>query len=79
METLKVIQILSKIGRIFSKVVFICCLVGFGGCIIGILSLGFGGETFKLGGITIHSMIEGHFHMSMPTLYTTMAVGTVFR
>ena len=78
METLKVIQILSKIGRIFSKVVFICCLVGFGGCIIGILSLGFGGETFKLGGITIHSMIEGHSHMSMPTLYTTMAVGTVF-
>ena len=49
METLKVIQILSKIGRIFSKVVFICCLVGFGGCVIGILSLGFGGETFKLG------------------------------
>ena len=77
METLKIIQTLSKIGRDFSKIVFICCLVGFGGCAIGILSLGFGGEIFKLGGITIHSMIEGHSSMSMPTIYTIMAVGMV--
>ena len=77
MDTLKIIQTLSKIGRDFSKVVFICCLVGFGGCVIGILSLGFGGEIFKLGGITIHSVIEGHSSMSMPTIYTTMVVGTV--
>ena len=77
MSTLMTIQTLSKIGRILSKIVYICCVVGFCGCIIGIISLGLGGEVFKLGGVTIHSIIESHSHMSMPTLYTAMAVGMV--
>ena len=77
MNTLKTIQTLSKIGRILSKIVYICCLVGFCGCIIGIVSLGLGGEVFKLGGVTIHSIIDSHSHMSMPALYTAMAVGMV--
>ena len=49
----------------------------FCGCIVGIISLGLGGEVFKLGGVTIHSIIESHSHMSMPALYTAMAVGIV--
>jgi len=77
MNTLKTIQTLSKIGRILSKIVYICCVVGFCGCIVGIISLGLGSEVFKLGGVTIHSIIESHSHMSMPTLYTAMAVGMV--
>ena len=77
MNTLKVIQTLSKIGKILSRIVFVCCVVGFCGCIIGIVSLGLGGEVFKLGGVTIHSIIENHSHMSMPALYTAMAVGMV--
>ena len=77
MNTLKTIQTLSKIGRILSKIVYICCVVGFCGCIIGIVSLGLGGEVFKLGGVTIHSIIDSHSHMSMPALYTAMAVGIV--
>ncbi len=39
MSTLKTIQTLSKIGRILSKTVYICCVVGFCGCIVGIISL----------------------------------------
>jgi len=77
MNTLKTIQTLSKIGRILSKIVYICCVVGFCVCIVGIISLGLGGEVFKLGGVTIHSIIESHSHMSMPALYTAMAVGIV--
>ena len=77
MNTLKTIQTLSKIGRILSKIVYICCVVGFCICIVGIISLGLGGEVFKLGGVTIHSIIESHSHMSMPALYTAMAVGMV--
>ena len=41
------------------------------------ISLGLGGEVFKLGGVTIHSIIDSHSHMSMPALYTAMAVGIV--
>ena len=41
-------------------------------------SLALGGEAGRLGGVSIHSIIEDHSHMSLPTLYTVMAVGMVF-
>ena len=78
MNTLKTIQTLAKIGKVFSKIIFVCCIVGFCGCIVGIVSLALGAETFKLGGVTIHSMIEKDAGMNLPTLYASMAVGAVF-
>ena len=78
MKTLKTIQTLAKIGKVFSKIIFVCCIVGFCGCIVGIVSLALGAETFKLGGVTIHGMIENEAGMSLPTLYASMAVGLLF-
>ena len=78
MNTLKTIQTLAKIGKVFSKIIFVCCIVGFCGCIVGIVSLTLGAETFKLGGVTIHSMIENEAGMNLPTLYASMAVGLLF-
>ena len=78
MNTLKTIQTLAKIGKIFSKIIFVCCIVGFCGCIVGIVSLAIGAETFKLGGVTIHSMIENDSGMNMPTLYASMVIGLIF-
>ena len=78
MKTLNVIQSLSKFGKILSRIVFVCCIVGFCGCIVGIVILALGAETFKLGGVTIHSIIENHGELSRPVLYTFMAVGSVF-
>jgi hypothetical protein len=78
MNTLKTIQTLAKIGKVFSKIIFVCCIVGFCGCIVGIVSLALGAETFKLGGVTIHSMIENEAGLSLPTLYASMAVGLLF-
>ena len=78
MNTLKTIQTLANIGKVFSKIIFVCCIVGFCGCIVGIVSLALGAETFKLGGVTIHSMIENEAGMSLPTLYASMAVGLLF-
>ena len=46
--------------------------------IVGIVSLAVGAETFKLGGVTVHSMIENEGRMNMPTLYASMAVGLIF-
>lgn len=49
-KSLKAIQILSKIGKILSKIIFICCIVGAAGCLIGAISIGILGETkFTLG------------------------------
>ena len=78
MNTLKTIQTLAKIGKVFSEIIFACCVVGFCGCIAGIVSLALGAETFKLGGVTVHSMIENEAGMSLPTLYASMAVGLLF-
>ena len=78
MNTLKTIQTLAKIGKVFSKIIFVCCVVGFCGCIVGIVSLALGAETFKLGGVTIHSMIENEAGLNLPTLYASMAVGLLF-
>ena len=42
MKTLNNIQRLYKIGRILSKIMFIFRIIGFCGCIVGILSMAFG-------------------------------------
>lgn len=75
MNTLKTIQTLAKTGKILSKIIYVFCIVGFCGCIVG---LAIGAETFKLGGVTVHSMIENEAGMNMPTLYASMAVGLLF-
>lgn len=75
MGSLKTIQVLAKIGKIMSKIVYICCIVGFCGCIAGMLSLAVGAEALKLGGVTLHSIIQSKANLSVNSLYATMAVG----
>ena len=49
MNTLKTIQALAKIGKVFSKIIFVFCIVGLCGCLVGAVSLALGAESFKLG------------------------------
>ena len=77
MKTLNTIQTLSKIAKIICKIVFILCLVGGIGCLVGIFSLAFIPEGFKLGGVTVHSMIENSADVTMGAAYTGMAVGVI--
>ena len=50
MKSLNTIQSLSKLGKVLSKIAFILAVVGFCGCIAGLLSLSFGnGGLLKLG------------------------------
>lgn len=75
MKTLNTIQTLSKAGKIISKIIFILCIVGFCGCVLGIVSLAVGLESLKLGGLTIHGIIEKESGMSMASIYASMSVG----
>lgn len=77
MKTLNTIQTLSKIAKIICKIVFILCLVGGIGCLVGILSLAFIPEGFKIGGVTVNSMIESSADVTMGAAYTGMAVGVI--
>ena len=77
MKTLNTIQVLAKIGKIVSKIIFVFCIVGFCGCAAGILSLAIGTEAFRLGGVTIRGLIENSSGMDAPTMYAAMASGMV--
>ena len=72
MNTIITIQTLAKIGKVFSKIIFIFCIVGFCGCIVGIVGLALGADSFKLGGVTFRSIIENDAGLS------PMAVGLLF-
>ena len=78
MKTLKTIQTLAKIGKILSKIVFIFCIVGGIMCVVGIAGLALIPEGFKIGGTTVHGLVEESAKISMGTLYTAMATGIVF-
>ncbi len=77
-KSLKTIQLLSKIGRILSTIVFICSIIGVAGCVLGAVTLSLGWtETFKIGGVTVHGLIENSAEMSIGSLYATMAAGGI--
>ena len=81
MKTLKILQTLSKIGKIVSKVVFILCIVGGAGCIVGIISLALipvGFEGIRIGGMTIHGLIEKETGASLMSCFAAMSAGVVF-
>ncbi|MBQ7540964.1 MAG: hypothetical protein IJT44_01580 [Clostridia bacterium] len=77
MQTLQAIQTISKIGKIVSKIVFVCCIVGFCLCVVGIVSLALGAPTFKLGGVTLESILQNKADLTTGTLYASMAAGAI--
>lgn len=79
MKSLTIIQTIAKIGRILSKIIEICCIVSFCICIVNLITCAaLNGETFKLGGVTILSMLESRAQMNLPTVVACFAVGAAF-
>lgn len=73
MKTLKTIQTLSKIGRILSKIIFICCVIGAAGCAIGMVSLPFADTgVLKIGGVTVYGLIVNRTGIDLNSLYPLM-------
>lgn len=74
-KTLKAIQVLSKIGKILSTIVFVCSIVGASLCLAGIISLSLGIEgMLSFGGVSIHGLIENTGGFSIGNLYATLIV-----
>ncbi|SFQ49746.1 hypothetical protein SAMN02910358_02475 [Lachnospiraceae bacterium XBB1006] len=77
-KTLGIIQTFSKIGKILSRIAYICFLVGGIACLISLCSLEFGnGEAFKLGGVAIHGFIEEREDMQMAAIYPAVINGAI--
>ena len=74
MKALNTIQTLSKIGKILSKIIYICCIIGAVGCAVGMVSLPFADtEILKIGGVTIHGLIINRAGIELENLYPLLS------
>ena len=72
-KTLDAIQVLAKIGKIFSNIVQVCCIVGCGICLVGLIGMAIGADVVKIGGVNLEDMAK----VSIGSVYATMAVGLI--
>ena len=77
MKTLKALQIIAKIGRILSTIVFVFCIVGACFCILGILGLAIIPNGLQIGGTTIHGLAEQKAGWNLATCCMAMSQGLV--
>lgn len=75
-DTLKIIQTVSKVGKVISKIVYICCIIGFCGCVIGIIAFACGAQILKFGGASIEEWLEKS-QTNSASVYNAMVVGLV--
>lgn len=74
MKSLHTIQRLSKVGKVLSKIAFIFSVIGFCGCIAGLLSLRFGnGSLIKIGGVTLHGLISEEYGYNIKSISATLS------
>lgn len=74
MESLKTIQTLSRLGKVLSKIIFICCITGVVVCAVGMVCLPFADtQGLKIGGVTIHGLIENRADIDLNSLYPLMS------
>mgnify|MGYP005777501451 FL=1 len=78
MKTLKTIQTLSKIGKVLSKIVFIFSVIGFCGCIAGLIGLCFeNGDFIKIGGVTLHGLISENLGFDVKNVSAILSEGLI--
>ena len=74
MKSLQTIQKFSKIGKILSKMAFIFSVVGFCGCIAGILSMSLGnGSLIKIGGVTLHALVSEEYGYNIKSITAALS------
>lgn len=79
-NTLETIQKLAKAGKILSKIVFICCLIGVIGCAVGGLAMAFIPKELTFGNvhvIGIGGLIEKNSGVAMGNIYAAVLCGAV--
>ncbi len=78
MKSLKTIQTFAKIGKVLSTIIFILSIVGAALCAVAIISYAvIGNGAIKLGGVTLHSIIEKETKITDAGLYTILAAGVI--
>lgn len=76
-KSLKVIQTIYQIAKVLSKIVFIMCIIGFAGCVFGIVFFEALGDVV-VGEVTIKGLIETSSELSVASTYDAMIAGALF-
>lgn len=77
MKSLKTIQTLSKVGKILSKIVFICSIIGICGYIIGIIALKVGANVLEAYGATFDAFFPAGSKITENTIYAFFISSTL--
>ena len=77
MDTLKILQKLYRLGRILSKIAYVCAIVAACLCAAGIASFALGAGTLRLGGVTIRGLVRADTSLSEGALYAAMTAGLI--
>ena len=78
MKTLKALQVLAKIGRILSTIVFVVCIVGAALSVLGIVCLAIIPNGIRIGGMTVQGLAAQKAGWSMSTCYLAMTQAVIF-
>lgn len=68
MSSLDKIQKISKLGKILCSIVFVFCMIGIIGSVIGIAFLAAGVDALHIGGVTLKSIVQINSGTSIETV-----------
>ena len=75
-KSLKTIQTLASLGKIFSQIIYVCCIVGGISCLVGITTL-CGVNGLVIGGKDIASLIVSEGEIAIETLVFYCIAGCI--
>lgn len=77
MSTLDKIQKLSKLGKILCSIVFVFCMIGIIGSVVGIIFLSAGVKAMHIGGMTIKNIVQVNSEVNIDTANVYMTVALI--
>ena len=77
MKERNTIQTLSKIGKILSKIIFVCCIVGFCLCVVGAVGVATGFDAIDLGDVTVQGLVQSDVEMGKTALLAVTVAGAI--
>ena len=77
MSSLDKIQKFSKLGKILCSIVFVFCMIGIIGSVVGIAFLAAGVDAIHIGGVTLKSIVQINSGTSIDTANIYMVVAII--
>ena len=77
MSSFDKIQKLSKLGKILCSIVFVFCVIGIIGSVVGIAFLAAGVDAIHIGGVTLKSIVQTNSGTSIGTANIYMVVAII--